>query len=254
MAFSEHIAHIEGVLGYHFTRPALLEQAFRRESFCNEVKQTGGPDLPSYQVLELVGDNILCIAVTTLLVRDFGEIGEAGLISSLDEGGLTVIKSRLTDKTAFSAALSRTDLSNYMLLGRGDRMSGIATLPSVREDLFEAIFGAIWLDCYDFERITAVLSRFLDRRALRSLFQKSTKSPSAKNAVQEWCARPENRGATVEYPDLAESGPDHDKRYTVACRVTLPDGRVLETDATAKTKKAAALYAATEMLALLAQE
>lgn len=258
MAFSDRIAHIEEVLGYHFACPALLEQAFRRPDYCNELRQAGGPDLPSYQVLEFIGDSILGAAIVTLLCEDGGEIGAGGFCSPLHEGNFTTVKSNLSDKTAFSRIISRTDLADCLLLGKGGHTDGVAAGPSAREDLFEAIFGALWLDCHDFARVTAVLSRFLDRDTLRGFLSNPPRTPSAKNAVQEWCDSPENkaRGATlaVPYPVLAESGPDHDKHYTVACRITFADGRVLQTQGEGRSKKEAELAAAAEMCELLEKE
>ena len=142
--------------------------------------------------------------------------------------------------------MKRIGLAAYMRIGTGDRIKKIWEEPSVREDLFESIIGAIWFDCgQDMAEIIRILRPLLDVDEYLKK-SKAPSSPSPKNAVQEWCAYPENRGATFLYEKVAESGPDHDKRYTVQCRVTAKDGRVFIGRGEGRSTKRAEVEAARE--------
>lgn len=254
MVFEKSIPRIEQVLGYTFRDKALLRQAFTRESFCNEERQTGR-EVASNEVLEFCGDSVLAAAIVTILAeRCASRDAEAGLISRLSEGDFSIIKSNLTNKSMLGERMRAAGLAAYMRIGMGDRIKRIWEEPSVREDLFESIIGAIWFDCEgNMATVISVLRPLLD---LDEYLKKSAthKSPSPKNAVQEWCDSRAQRGATFVYEKTGESGPDHDKHYEVACRITTKDGRVFVGRGEGRSTKHAEIEAAADVLRLLEKE
>ena len=136
-------AFIQEQIGYRFTNPYLLEQAFTRRSYSEE---NGGEN---NEVLEFIGDKALDLAVVRYLTEDYcfmnGE--KSQFKSNLNESDLTELKRRLVERSALADRIDWLDLSVYLIMGEGDRKNRVDEKESVREDLFEAIFGAVALDC-----------------------------------------------------------------------------------------------------------
>lgn len=146
---------VQGQIGYTFKNPALLLQAFTRRSYASE---NGGED---NEILEFIGDKALDLAVVNLLVSEYGEI-QKDFSSSLDEGELTKIKSRMVQKNTLAQRIDEMGFAEHLFMGKGDIKNNIAEEPSVKEDLFEAIIGAVALDCnWDFEKICSVVEAML---------------------------------------------------------------------------------------------
>ena len=136
-------AFIQEQIGYRFKNPYLLEQAFTRRSYSEE---NGGEN---NEVLEFIGDKALDLAVVRYLTEDYcfmnGE--KSQFKSNLNESDLTELKRRLVERSALADRIDWLDLSVYLIMGEGDRKNRVDEKESVREDLFEAIFGAVALDC-----------------------------------------------------------------------------------------------------------
>ena len=204
------VGNIEAVIGYTFRDKSLITQAFTRTSFCNEANQRG-ESYQSNEVLEFVGDSVLSVAIITFLMRTHAERYERGIRTKLDEGDFSNIKSKLSDKKNLSECITALGLEKYLRLGEGDKKLGIENEPSVKEDLFESIIGAVYLDCnMDIPTIMGVVSRMLDVSLYAA---KNTTIQSTKNALQEFCADKKRRLPQPIYKTLGEEGPDHKKIY-----------------------------------------
>ncbi len=210
-AFEAAIPKIEKIIGYSFRDKSLLTQAFTRTSFCNEHKGKGGEQLQSNEVLEFFGDGVLSVAIISLLMKEHTERYGYGIRTKLGEGDFSNIKSKLSDKKNLSETTKKLGLEQYLQIGEGDQKLGIKTEPSVMEDLFESIIGAIYIDCgMDIKKVTEVVGAILDT----SLYTSQTPPvQSAKNALQEWCADKKRRLPSPVYKTLSEEGPDHKKVY-----------------------------------------
>ena len=243
--FYESIAQIEGILGYTFRDKSLLCQAFTRSSWCNEH----GPDeYQSNEVLEFFGDSVLAAAVVTLLLDGCSRRYEHGIRTELGEGDFSNIKSRLSDKTNLSGSTKRLGLEAYLLLGEGDAKLGIADEPSVMEDLFESIVGAVYIDSgRDMREVIRLVGRILDTSVYT---EGKAHSVSPKNELQEWCADKKRRLPPPVYKTVGEEGPDHKKSYTRAVFI----GDRMIASASGKNQKSADAEAARAALAILASE
>ena len=216
MSFEENIPEIEEKIGYTFRDKSLLRQAFTRASYANEKKGAGGVRYQSNEVLEFFGDSVLSAVIVTLLMRDYSSRYKYGITTKFDEGSFSNIKSKLSDKKNLSLATGALGLEKYLLLGEGDMKLGIATEPSVMEDLFESIVGAIYIDAdNDLSPVIKSVARMIDI----SEYLKDKKAPmqSAKNALQEFCADKKRRLPQPVYKTLSEEGPDHKKTYERGC-------------------------------------
>ena len=218
MVILDRLAEIEGVLGYTFKDKALLVQAFTRTSFCNEHHAGGkGEDYQSNEVLEFFGDAVLSCAIISLLIRTSSERYVHGIHTKLSEGDFSNIKSHLSDKSNLSRSLSRTGLQKYLLMGEGDKKLGMENEPSVMEDLFESLIGAIYIDSeMQINVVIEVVSRLLDTE---KYLEKCKPAQSPKNLLQEFCASKENRMGAPVYRLVSEVGPQHKKEYVFACEI-----------------------------------
>ena len=213
-----HIKAIESVLGYTFKDKALLRQAFTRTSFCNEHHARGtGEDYQSNEVLEFFGDAVLSAAIISLLIENSSRRYAHGIHTELSEGDFSSIKAHLSDKSNLSVAMGRTGLQRYLLMGEGDIKLGMENEPSVMEDLFESIIGAIYIDCeMQINVVIDVVSRLLD---VRAYLEKGKVSQSPKNLLQEYCAAKEHRMGAPVYRLVSEGGVQHKREYIFACEI-----------------------------------
>ncbi len=177
------IKMVQGQIGYTFRNPDLLRQAFTRRSFAQE---NGGED---NEVLEFIGDKALDLAVVQLLIRKFGSMSDGSpaaptkpplktsldwfvpgtvkpaaieFVCSCNEGELTSIKSRMVQKSYLSRRVEELGFARHIIMGKGDCRNNAGNEASVKEDLFEAIIGAVTLDCgWDFSQISSVVDAML---------------------------------------------------------------------------------------------
>lgn len=218
-----NLNEIEKKIGYKFRDKSLLLQALTRTSFVNEHKCRGAAPYQSNEVLEFFGDSILSASIVTLFIKEYSERYEHGVRTKLGEGDFTVIRSRLTDKKNLSARALELGLGEYLRMGEGDAKLGIKSEPSVLEDVFESIIGAVYIDSdMSLETVNRVVAGMLDISRFVSSASKGTApeaTRSAKNRLQEWCADKKRRLPAPLYKTVSESGPEHKKVYERACYI-----------------------------------
>lgn len=159
---------IQDQIGYNFQNTDLLQQAFVRRSY---AKEHGGED---NEVLEFIGDKVLDLIVIKLLTEKYGcftsdyedynpndEFEEFSC--SKNEAELTELKKRLVQKKTLADRIDVLDLADYLIMGNSDIQNNIHHEMSVKEDLFEAIIGAVALDSnWDMEELQEVVQIMLD--------------------------------------------------------------------------------------------
>ena len=247
--FFAHIATIEEKLGYSFADKSLLAQAFTRTSFCNENNATAKNGYQSNEVLEFLGDSVLSIAVATMLTEENSKRYEYGIKTEFAEGDFSNIKSRLSDKTNLSESIKKLGIQKFLLMGDGDIKLDIQNEPSVMEDLFESIIGAVYIDSgKNLPVIMRVIGKMLDV----SLYLENAKTVAkgaSKNLLQEWCAEKSRRLPVPTYT-LYREGPDHAPLYVAECKI----GEKLYGRGVGKNRKAAEAEAAHSALQALLNE
>ncbi|MCF0137979.1 MAG: hypothetical protein HUJ66_06425 [Oscillospiraceae bacterium] len=176
------ISEIEKTIGYSFENRDLLQQAFTRRSYTEE---NGGEN---NEALEFTGDSALNLAVVRILKERFGcmtlcEASEETLNqneitlwkyigsqpkqylyfhSKVDEATLSRLRSRMVSKKTLSRRMDALGLIGHLRMGRGDCMKSIQNEASVKEDTFEAIIGAVALDCnWNMDKVTEVVRKML---------------------------------------------------------------------------------------------
>ena len=212
MEFEKNIKEIEKKIHYTFKDKSLLMQAFTRSSFCNEHKARLGDEYISNEVLEFFGDSVLSTAIISIFFENKTERYRHGIYTKLNEGDFSNIRSKLSDKRNLSKSMAQLGLQRFLLMGEGDSKLGIENEPSVMEDLFESIIGAVYIDCdMNMRTVIGVVEKMLDV----STYLEDSAPPiqSYKNALQEWCADKKHRLPQPIYKTVSESGPDHKRSY-----------------------------------------
>lgn len=166
---NEDLNFIQNQIGnYKFKNPLLLRQAFTRKSYSQE---NGGEN---NEVLEFYGDAVLQLVVSKLLSAQFGSFGKCEkdsiirvgwgeYISRYNEGELTSFRKALVSKRTLSQRIDDMGLEPFLLLGKGDEKNNISKEGSVKEDLFEAILGAVALDSnWNLDKLQRVVEVMLD--------------------------------------------------------------------------------------------
>lgn len=145
MLTKEAIKDIEETIGYTFKSKALLEQAFTRSSYAEEDRMHGGKGLSNEQ-LEFFGDSVLNYVIVSELARLEAHADKDGNIISRSEKELSNFVTYWSNKEMLAFRMNQFRLSKYLLLSKGDQMQNVDENKSAKEDLFEAIIGAIWFD------------------------------------------------------------------------------------------------------------
>lgn len=185
------VKKIENVIGYHFKKRELLRQAFIRKSY---AKEHGGEH---NEVLEFIGDKVLDVVIVELLAYKYGDINKNNEYESdYSEGNLTELKKKLVEKKMLASRIDALDLAQYLIMGKGDVEQGIDDSPSVKEDLFEAIIGAVAVDSdFDYEVLNDVVELMLDPDYY--LDNDFDDDNNYVNLIQEWSLK--NYGELPEY-------------------------------------------------------
>ena len=187
--------NVEEKIGYTFKNVELLKTALTHSSYANECKKE------SNERLEFLGDSVLSIIISDYIFRR---------LSNVDEGWLSKYRATLVCEQSLNEIAKKIDLSSFILLGRGEEMTGGRKRASIVSDAFEAVLAAIYLDGgMEIARewvinlmhnaIDDVVSghRYADYKTmLQEAFQTGTKGK-------------------VTYRTISETGQDHDKTFEV---------------------------------------
>lgn len=186
---------IEKYIQYEFNNKSLLKQALSHSSFINEMKNK---TMESYERLEYLGDAVLELISSEFLFYEYPDISE---------GKLTKLRASLVCEYTLSSVSRMLHLGDYVLLSKGEEMTGGRNRDSILCDLFEAVLGAIYLDGGMEPAKRYVTTFLLTDIEHKSLFY------DAKTILQEMVQK-DGKGS-VTYSQVSESGPDHNKCYVM---------------------------------------
>ncbi len=197
-----NFSKFEEKAGLKFNDESLLKQAFTHRSYINENRESG---LEHNERLEFLGDAVLELVITDYL---YGKLKES------DEGELTSLRSALVNAETCSRVAADLGANDYLLLSKGEAKDNGRARQYILANTLEAIIGAIYLD-QNFEMAREfILKRFTP---LSEEILKEGRWIDAKSLFQEKAQ--ELKGHTPVYKTIKESGPDHDKHFTVEVSV-----------------------------------
>lgn len=218
---NKKMEELEQKIKYQFHSKCLLEQALTHSSYANE-KKLG--KLGCNERLEFLGDAVLELVSSEFLFQKY---------SNVPEGELTKKRASLVCEPSLAFCAREFGLPDYLLLGKGEDMTGGRQRDSIVSDATEALLGAIYLDGGFASAKEFVLNFILNDIEHKQLFYDS------KTILQE-IVQESGRQSSVEYILVKEEGPDHNKSFTVCASIS---GEKMGTG-TGHTKKAAEQAAA----------
>jgi len=225
-------AALQKRLGYKFRDENLLCLALTHPSVAHE----SGVATAHNQRLEFLGDAVLQLVLTQKLYEQF---------PSFDEGALTKARAKLVNRSTLAEHARVLDLGANLILSRGEETSGGRERPSALADVFESLFGAIFLDGGFEAAREFILREFAE--AFGELGEPSG-IENPKGELQELLQSRSPRAP--EYQTVSATGPDHDRVFECTVQhegVELARGR-------GKSKKAAESDAALAALKKLREE
>ncbi|KND49869.1 MAG: ribonuclease III [Parcubacteria bacterium C7867-003] len=192
------IKEFQKSIGISFKDVGLLTQAFVHRSYINENKQSG---LSHNERLEFLGDAVLELVITDFLYKKYTDKAE---------GELTAYRSALVNADTCAGIATKLGMGQYLLLSKGESKDTGRARQYILANALEALIGAIYLDqglekAHEFieKNFTLILEKIISERGhvdSKSLFQEK---------AQEF------DGITPAYKTIKESGPDHEKKFTV---------------------------------------
>ncbi|TSC63071.1 MAG: putative ribonuclease III [Parcubacteria group bacterium Gr01-1014_48] len=182
-----------------FKNKALLRQAFTHRSYINENKSAG---LGHNERLEFLGDAVLELVVTEYLY---------GIYPDKTEGELTSFRSALVNTNTISRVAGNLYMDDYLLLSRGEAKDTGRARQYILANTFEAVIGAIYLD-----QGYAIAQSFIEKNLfpLQKEMVEMGLWQDSKSLFQEKAQ--DIASVTPTYKTVKETGPDHDKYFTVA--------------------------------------
>ncbi|KND48206.1 MAG: ribonuclease III [Parcubacteria bacterium C7867-006] len=221
------LKEFQNKIGINFKDTGILTQAFVHRSYINENKSSG---LSHNERLEFLGDAVLELVITDFLYKEYDKKAE---------GELTAYRSALVNADTCAGIATSLGINDYLLLSKGESKDTGRARQYILANALEALIGAIYLDQgYDSAKVfiennfTPLIHKIISEGAFidsKSLFQEK---------AQEF------EGVTPSYKTVKESGPDHEKKFTVGVYI----GKDLIATGEGKSKQDAEQIAAREAL------
>lgn len=186
---------LQDKLGIYFTNEKLLKQAFTHSSYVNEHRRKPHED---NERLEFLGDAVLELTVSKFLFKKF---------PMMSEGELTKLRAAIVCEPSLVSFANELSFGVYVLLGKGEEMTGGRTRPALLADVFEAFIGALYLD-QGLDSVVAFLEEVIFPKINNGAFSHVM---DFKSQLQEYVQR--DAVGTIEYKILLEKGPAHNREF-----------------------------------------
>ncbi|AOZ94189.1 ribonuclease III [Paenibacillus crassostreae] len=192
---SEDLRQLQQQLHIQFHNKLLLKQAFTHASYVNEHRFSQHHD---NERLEFLGDAVLELTVSEYLYN---------LFPTRPEGELTKLRAAIVCEPSLVKFAVALNFGQYVLLGKGEELTGGRSRPALLADVFEAFIGALYLD----QGLEAARS-FLDRFVFPKVAENSKLHMSDyKTELQELTQH--HNMEMLEYRIVEERGPAHEREF-----------------------------------------
>ncbi len=181
--------------GLHFKNLRLLNLAFHHRSYSNEHNNFR----ENNERMEFLGDSVLGLVTASYLYESFAE---------KNEGSLAKIKASVVSEEALSKIALKLNISKFLVLGRGEEMSGGREKRAILADAVEAIIGAYYLDS-GYKAVQKFVLNLLSD-TINAVVQNKIVG-DYKSVLQEFAQK--NFKTVPKYELKKESGPDHNRTF-----------------------------------------
>ncbi len=232
--FKDVVIKLEKILDYKFKDKTLILAAVTHRSFVSEYYKK----IPDYEVLEFLGDAVISLIISEILINIF---------PNAKEGFLSQYRSSIVSEAYLSRLAKLINLGEFVLLSKGEKSQKGCQRESLLCDVFEAIFGAIYTDSsYDLTIPRKIFNKIFLNQLLRDIKEENLPR-DYKSLLQ--IETQKTYGKIPKYTLIKSEGPEHDKTFTVECEV----GNI-KTIGVGKSKKEAESTAAKEAFLILKSE
>ena len=192
---------LQAELNIPFKNKNLLYQAFTHSSYVNEHRRKQFTD---NERLEFLGDAVLELSVSKYLFEKFPH---------MSEGELTKLRASIVCEPSLVIFANELQFGKYVLLGKGEELTGGRERPALLADVFESFVGALYLD-QGLETVVAFLEKIVFPKVEVGAFSRVS---DFKSQLQEMIQQSNNGSLMYEIVD--EKGPAHNRIFV--SRVTL---------------------------------
>ncbi|MEK7646744.1 MAG: ribonuclease III [Patescibacteria group bacterium] len=196
----QNFEELEKKINVSFKDISLLRTACTHRSYLNENKGSG---MEHNERLEFLGDAVLELVVTSFLFRKYPKKAE---------GELTAFRSAIVNTVSLTKAAESMNLNDYMLLSKGEAKDTGRARSIILANAMEALIGALYLDGGYNMAANFISEKILHVIDIEDIVKKKTWI-DGKSLFQEKAQ--EKVGITPSYRTLKETGPDHDKQFTL---------------------------------------
>ncbi len=186
-------------IGYEFKDVSLLTNALTHSSYSSEHRMEY---TSNNERLEFIGDAYVDAAVGAELFR---------IMKDAPEGVLSKNRADVVREESLADAAREISLGDYIYMGKGEETTGGRNKDSILADTFEAMIGAIIIDGGYDEGKRVILS-LLNSRIELAVAGKLRND--YKTMLQEKLQEKDHE-LRLKYTTVSESGPDHDKTFTI---------------------------------------
>ena len=194
----KNLLDLEHKLNYYFNDRNLLKNALLHKSLGNERKEYKNQN---NERLELLGDAVLDLIVAEYLYKNY---------KSASEGTIAKLKAMIVSEPILAKISRQIGIGKFLMLSRGEVMSGGRNRESILADSFEAILGAVYIDSnLDEARVFALshIKQYIDH------IEENEDILDFKSILQEYVQKEFRTVPTYEL--VAERGPDHMKEFEI---------------------------------------
>nr|WP_245676791.1 ribonuclease III [Bacillus solimangrovi] len=182
-------------IGVSFKDEKLLMKAFTHSSYVNEHRAKPFED---NERLEFLGDAVLELTVSKYLFEQYPK---------MSEGDLTKLRAAIVCEPSLVQFAEDLSFGSFILLGKGEEMTGGRTRPALLADVFEAFIGALYLD-QGIETVNVILKKVVFPKISEGAFSHVM---DYKSQLQEFVQRGGQQA--VEYKIIEEKGPAHNREF-----------------------------------------
>ena len=194
----KNLLDLEHKLNYYFNDRNLLKNALLHKSLGNERKEYKNQN---NERLELLGDAVLDLIVAEYLYKNY---------KNASEGTIAKLKAMVVSEPILAKISRQIGVGKFLMLSRGEVISGGRNRESILADSFEAILGAVYIDSnLDEARVFALshIKQYIDH------IEENEDILDFKSILQEYVQKEFRTVPTYEL--VAERGPDHMKEFEI---------------------------------------
>ena len=255
---NKHLDEVQNKIGYSFENEDLLLQAFTRSSYSTQHGSENN------EVLEFLGDRVLDFYVVKTMADQFGflkcnsdyydkdeDLNEYSIVAHKNEADFTTIKQEIVSNKTLARRIDQLGFAKLMYMGDSDIENHVERQEKVKADLFEAILGAVAIDCdWDPDTLQDVVCNMLEIDDFLDDVDTEEERPDRfkfENAVTTLKELAEHGRCSIPEYDLPDEPIHQDGKIWWECTCSVRSWRIKETGYSS-SRKDAKRYAAYKVL------